>query len=112
MDRNKCPHSTVLKIQHCYLYATLQRPFAKGKSSSEPFDSMTSDGMHRGATITAYVKSYVSFISGAKCERVGGRAGDSGGHGRPRTLHPRQRDSLDEGPCTTQLEQPDLHPIS
>lgn len=48
---------------------------------------------------------------GIKCEHVGGRADDSGGHGRPRDLHPRQWVSVDEGTCPAQLEQPDLYSV-
>lgn len=54
----------------------------------------------------------VSLFTGAKCKPVRGRAGDSGGHGRQRTLHPRQRVGPDEGAGAAELEQPNLHPIS
>lgn len=52
----------------------------------------------------------VVSVLGAKCERVGGGAGDGGRHRRSRALHPRQRVGSGEGPCSPQLEQPNLHP--
>lgn len=50
-------------------------------------------------------------FSGAERQCDGGGAGDGGGHRWSRASHPGQRVSLDEGPCSAQLEQPDLDPF-
>lgn len=106
MERNKCDKSAM----H---WLPLQRPFAKARSVSNQHDS-NAYKMNRFAAIKIYVWlcGMISPFLGAKCECVGGRTGDSGGHGRQRTLHPCQWVGLDEGTSTAQLEQPDLHPIS